>query len=214
MTYDDESIGVLLDEIASERVTPAGGTAVAIAGAMGAALCEMVCIHTLTADDARAGGPEDGSNGRDTDVGLDPTDATRLRELRADLGRQRDALLALARRDADLVDELFGRDAAPSERLWKRAAGIPLAIAETSLAVLEAAGIAIERGRRGVTADAKTGAYLADAAVQASIATVKTNLETISDASLNASFRERVESLERSAATLRDALLTERDVNP
>ena len=84
MTVADRTIGEFLNDIASENVTPAGGTAAAIGGATGAALCETVCIHTIERD-----GPADGK--------------TELAEIRTDLGTQRAHLLDLAERDAEVV---------------------------------------------------------------------------------------------------------------
>ena len=194
-------------------MTPAGGTVVAIAGAMSAALCEMACIHTI---DAR-------SDAADADDAVEA-----ITDLRADLAGQRRRLLALAEQDATLVDELFGSgsdaasdgdhvagdssdDTTPvsdSDRLAKRAAGIPLATAEAALAVLEDAAVVIERGRESVAADARAGAYLADAAVQASLATVRTNMAAMDDASYAAELGDRSDDVATTAAKLRRDVLS------
>ncbi|MFC6872213.1 cyclodeaminase/cyclohydrolase family protein [Halobellus marinus] len=202
MASDDRTIEEYLAAIASEQVAPAGGSAVAIAGAMGAALCEMVCIHTLAArEDPNRDATAD-TDCPDTNIRADgePT----LRELQTDLERERGRLLALAGGDAELVEDLFGGGADGSTaRLRKRATGVPLAIAEASVTVLEGATIASERGRPGVAADATTGAYLADAAIRASLATVRTNLETLSDDEFAADVAERMATIEAAAAALR-----------
>jgi formiminotetrahydrofolate cyclodeaminase len=54
MTYADDSIDDFLSAVASESVTPAGGTTAAVVGATGAALCEMVCLHSSDVADADA----------------------------------------------------------------------------------------------------------------------------------------------------------------
>ncbi|MFB6091803.1 MAG: cyclodeaminase/cyclohydrolase family protein [Haloquadratum sp.] len=172
------SLRTLLDDVAADRVAPAGGTGAAVTGAMGAALCEMVCLHT--------------------DAG----------NLRSDLERRRQSLLALADRDAAVVDELFGGGQAaegPSAdaRLQKRATGVPLAVAEASLAVLAGADRLLEGGRSGVLADAETGAYLADAALRASLATVRINLDALADPAFAATVADRADSIEGSAAETR-----------
>ena len=198
MSYDDVRIGAFLDDVASERVAPAGGTVVAVTGAMGAALCEMACVHTMSAretSDATVQHGTDGAAERSFD------------SIRGDLARRRRELLALAAQDATLVDELFGSDAGePTDRLAKRAAGIPLATAESSLAVLEAA-VVVERGRSGVAADARAGAYLADAAVQASISTVRVNAAALSDRSFAETMTARADALSASAADVRSDVL-------
>lgn len=188
MTHDDTSIGEFLNAIASERVAPAGGTAAAISGATGAALCEMVCVHTAAA----AG---------------DEGEPDALAALRSGLRRRRRKLVALGNRDAALVDDVFGDGREPSARLHRRAAGIPLAVAEAAAGVLTDAGTAHERGRPGVAADAKTGAYLADAAVGASLETVRINTAALEDRSFAADLEERATRVEQSAAAVSARLL-------
>jgi len=198
VTYDDTPIGEFLDAIASERVTPAGGTAAAITGATGAALCEMVCVHTVDAADVRS------DAGSEATVG--ESDGESLTELRTGLRRRRRKLLALGGKDATLVDELFGDEGTPSTRLQRRAAGIPLAIAEEAVAVLTDAETACRRGRSGVAADAKTGAYLADAAVRASLETVRINVAALPDRSFAMDLEDRAATVDESAAAIRRRL--------
>ena len=182
----EQSLSSFLDEVASERVAPAGGTAIAATGAMGAALCEMVCIHTLAARDADA-------------------DTSSLPALRSDLERQRRSLLALAAQDAAVVDELFGGDGeGPSERLSKRAVGIPLAVAESCFRVLEVAERVTELGSGGVVADARIGASLAAAALQAALWMVRGNLDALSAPSFAADIADRADAIERAAADIAD----------
>ena len=199
MSYDDVRIGAFLDDVASERVAPAGGTVVAVTGAMGAALCEMACIHTMSARETSDAAVRYGTDG----------EVERSFEaIRGDLARRRRELLALATQDATLVDELFGGDAGePADRLEKRAAGIPLATAESSLAVLQDAAVVVGRGRSGVVADARSGAFLADAAVQASLSTVRVNAAALSDRSFAETMAARADALSASAADVRSDVL-------
>ncbi|QCC47560.1 cyclodeaminase/cyclohydrolase family protein [Halobellus limi] len=199
MSYDDVRIGAFLDDVASERVAPAGGTVVAVAGAMGAALCEMACIHTTNAGEASDATVRQGDGAAERSFEV----------IRDDLARQRRELLALAAQDATLVDELFGGDGEPTDRLAKRASGIPLATAESSLAVLEDAAAVVERGRSGVAADARAGAYLADAAVQASLSTVRVNAAALSDHSFAETMTDRADAVSSSAAEVRSEILSD-----
>ena len=50
MTFADQSIDEFLESVASATVTPSGGAVAAVCGAAGAALCQMVCIHTAGKD--------------------------------------------------------------------------------------------------------------------------------------------------------------------
>lgn len=56
MNFADQTISEFLEDVAATTVTPSGGAVAAIGGAFGAALCEMVCIHTIkNNDDPRFG---------------------------------------------------------------------------------------------------------------------------------------------------------------
>ena len=77
------------------------------------------------------------------------------------------------------------------------------------MAVLEAAAVVIDRGNPRVAADAKAGAYLVDAAVRASLATVRTNVEALDDASYAARLDERSARIAATAAELRRDVFSE-----
>lgn len=181
MNYGEQSIDEFLSGVASEEVTPAGGTAAAVAGATGAALCEMVCIHAIES-------PDDG------DVSAE------LAPIRDDLQWYRTRLLALADADADAVAALLAAlpsgDADPET---KRATGVPLAVAEAGAAVLDHATVVTEAGNRTAAPDAVTGAILAHAAVRAAAFTVRSNVERIDDPSFVDEVRRRTAAVERAA---------------
>ena len=213
MTYDDAPIGEFLDDIASERVAPAGGTAAATTGAIGAALCEMVCVHTMAAEEDGSDNPAGATHVQRVESTPDQDHAASSRdrepsfpEVRAGLRRRRKALLALADRDGAVVEKLFGADSASSTRVQRRAAGIPLAVSEAALDVLLDAETLFRHGRPGVAADAKTGAYLADAAVRASIETVRINVAALPEGSFAADVERRAADVTESAATVRGRL--------
>lgn len=181
MEYAEQSITAFLDGVASETVTPAGGAAAAVVGATGAALCEMVCVHTLRADEC-----DDGT-------------ATDLATLRDDLHAVRDQLLALADADGAAVDALLSaRDAdAPATTEAKRATAVPLAVAEACLAVVEGSTVVVEAGTPRAVPDAVTGATLAHAASRASLSTVRANLAGIDEQSFVEEMQRRAAAVER-----------------
>jgi formiminotetrahydrofolate cyclodeaminase len=189
MTYADDSIDDFLSAVASESVTPAGGTTAAVVGATGAALCEMVCLHS--SDVANA----------DTDAETGTTGAD-LPSIRDDLRWYRGRLLALADADADAVATLLAAqptDGAGATPEAKRATGVPLAIAEACSAVLDHAPVVTEVGSPVAVPDAVTGAVLARAAVRAATFTVRHN----ADRSATTAFAD--EMVRRTAAVERDA---------
>lgn len=169
MSHADRTVRTLLADLAAETVPPAGGTATAVVGAVGASLCELVCRH---ADDP---------------VDLDGTAASRR------LATRRERLLVLADADAAVVDALFGGDGGQRER--KRAVGVPLAVAEACVAVLEAGACVVERVDGPVVADAVSGIYLAHGALRAALFTLRENLP-VDDAAFVADVDRRAVDLE------------------
>ncbi|WP_324759450.1 cyclodeaminase/cyclohydrolase family protein [Haloarcula montana] len=183
MDYGSRSLDQFLDDIASTAVTPAGGTAAAVVGATGAALCEMVCLHTLERGECRADA------------------AAELRDARADLQELRTRLMTLGESDASAVDDLLATlpaDDATAE--LKRATGVPLTIAEACLAVVEIGTVVTTHGNENARPDAVTGRLLAHAAMRATAFTARENLTRIDDQSFVADVTARLDEIERAAA--------------
>jgi formiminotetrahydrofolate cyclodeaminase len=191
MSYEDRTIGEFLDGVASRKVTPAGGTATGLVGAIGTALCEMVCLQTI------------GKDGY-ADVEVE------MVEILDDLGTQREFLLELADRDADVVDELLATSPDDPDRVaaGKRATGVPLAIAEACVPVLEHAAVLAEKGSRNAVPDAGTGSYLVYGALRASVFTVRCNLGRIADPSFVEEMGTRATELERSGETAFESVMS------
>ena len=170
MTFAERTIDEFIDDVAASAVTPSGGAVAAVGGAFGAALCEMVCIHTIERDDYA-------------------DERAELSTIRAELETRRTRLLKLADEDSIAVDELQAAFETPSdenraelidERL-RRAADVPLDIAEACLDVLDHATVVTTKGNQNALADAGTGAFLAHAALEAAVFTVQSNLELIEE---------------------------------
>ncbi|PSP60091.1 formimidoyltetrahydrofolate cyclodeaminase [Halobacteriales archaeon QH_7_66_37] len=180
-SYRTQPIEKFLSGIASRRVTPAGGSASAVSGAIGASLCEMVCLHTVE----KAG---------------DDAVSQELVEAGETLRTQRDGLLTLADADAAVVDGLFGANGDQrDEQQLKRAIGIPLTIARACLTVVESAEVVANISTRTALADAATGVMLARAALQASLFTARSNLDAVPDQSFVDGIGRRTTGIERTA---------------
>ncbi|MFC7209123.1 cyclodeaminase/cyclohydrolase family protein [Natronoarchaeum sp. GCM10025321] len=165
MTFADQTIGEFLEAIASEQVTPSGGAVAGVGGAMGAALCEMVCIHTIEAGEA------------------DPrADLAGVRDTLVD---RRSRLLDLADEDAAIVDDVQAAFASGDDdriqRTSKRATEVPLETATACLDIVEAAVTVTREGRSVAVPDAAVGALLAHAALDGCMSTVHANLAAIDD---------------------------------
>lgn len=185
MTYRDQPFGRFLDDVASENVIPAGGTATALVGATGASLCEMGCIHTV------------GKEGYD-DV------AAELAAAREDLEDRRTRLLDLADADADAVERLLAAsdEAEGDLTAVKRATTVPLSIAELCLEVLKRGETVSEAASPTVLPDVGVGVCLTQSALRASVFTVRTNLGHVDDASFVEDARERAADAETGAESV------------
>jgi formiminotetrahydrofolate cyclodeaminase len=181
MDYRTPTVNEFLARIASENVTPAGGTAAAVVGAIGTSLCEMVCIHTIEHDEYAS-------------VAADMAD------IRDELQRQREHLLDLAERDATVVDELFSTTTGETDQSdIKRSIGVPLTIAVACGTVLDLAIEITAKGNRNALADAGTGVFLVHAALRASVFTVRNNLDQVSDQSFIHEIEQRITQIESRA---------------
>lgn len=178
MSYEDKTVAELLSRIASDRVAPAGGTAVAIVGAIGAALCEMTCIHT---------------------VNKSQSEAEHLAAVADELQRQQTSLLHLADTDANVVDRLFsGPGGEVDQSELKQSVGVPLTIADACLDVLTLAVDVTEKGDKNAVLDAGTGVFLVHAALRASVFTVRSNVDEVSDPSFVSEIERRVAEITES----------------
>ncbi|KAA9395894.1 formimidoyltetrahydrofolate cyclodeaminase [Haloarcula sp. CBA1130] len=193
MTFADQSIDEFLAAVASGQVTPSGGAVAAIGGAMGAALCEMVCIHTV--------GPN----------GSEPA-ADELREVGDALADCREQLLTLADEDAAAVDAVGAAfEHGDDDRIQaasKRSTEVPLETAEVCLGVVKHACTVTAKGTPVAVPDAVVGALIAAAALQASAATVRANLDMINHDSFAAAMKQRVDEAEAAGeAALEEAVV-------
>lgn len=181
MDYRTPTIDEFLARIASENVTPAGGTAAAVVGAIGTSLCEMVCIHTINHDEYAS-------------VAAD------MAEIRDELHRQQEHLLDLAEKDAVVVDELFSTTTGETDQSdIKRSIGVPLTVAVACETVLDLAIEITAKGNRNALPDAGTGVFLVHAALRASVFTVRENLDQVSDQSFIHETEQRITQIESRA---------------
>lgn len=195
MNHRDVSINRFLDFVAAEEVTPAAGSVTAMVGAGGAALVEMVCHHSRSTERPAAV-------------------LEQLEETGEGLRMVRERLLDLSEADANAVDALLDvnqthRNDSPEA---KRATGVPLAIAEAGLDVLNAAPFVLKHGNRNAVPDGITGVLLTHVTIQASIYLVRTNLEFIDDSTFRQEMDERATEVESSAEEIYRSLLETEDL--
>ena len=170
MTVDD-----FIDQLASAAPTPGGGSASALAGAMAAAMVEMVCNLTVGREKFR-------------DVeGEMRTVLARARELREQMlaavdedTRSYNAVSEAYKLPRETGAQKAERTAAIQSAL-KRASEVPLTVARAAYETSQLAQIAIEKSNPNVASDARVARLLADAAMEGAAANVEINLGSIKD---------------------------------
>lgn len=172
---EQDGIREYLDALASGESTPGGGSATALAGALGAALGSMVANFTV-------GKP------KYADVDAEMRQALqRTEELRAELTELMPAdeeaygkVTTAYKLPKDTDEEQAARSAAIQEAL-KAAADVPLAVARCCCEVLKLSVALAEKGNPYLVADAGVAARLADAALQSAWLNVEINVRSIKD---------------------------------
>lgn len=190
MTYRERPLGAFLADVAAPDgdgtgvVTPAGGSTAAVVGAAGAALCEMACGYTA----------------RETAVGLTAAND--------DLTTARTRLVGLADADAAAVEGLLAAPDDDREVELKRAAGVPLAVAEACLVVVDRGATVAADCWAPVAPDAASGAWLAHGALRAAALTTRANLPEVRtvDPAVADGVEARVDGTEVAAADALDRL--------
>jgi formiminotetrahydrofolate cyclodeaminase len=188
------SVTALLDAFASSDPTPGGGSAAALAGALGASLLAMVAGMPKT----KTGAPE----------AREALDAARTRLMTA-----RATLTDLVDRDSaayDLVVSAYrrpkGTDAEKAERknaiqqAMRVATEVPLETATTCAAVLTDAAIVGEHGNPNASSDVGTAIALLRAGIRGAELNVEINVGSLTDAALVAHMRSTLAAAVQAAS--------------
>ena len=161
------SIESFLAEISSANPTPGGGSVAALCAASAAGLALMVCA-----------------------VGLKKEKSATVYELAARLGPLKEALLELVSRDAEAFDAVIEAyrlskedktKAGAIEAALRRAAEVPLQVAEHSVRLLELLVQQAPLGVRPCMSDVGVAAILGQAALEAALLNVEINLAAMKD---------------------------------
>lgn len=187
--------------LASDAPTPGGGTAAAIAGAMGASLAGMVATLTLSREKFAA------SHDAVRPIGEAATTA-------------REELLALAQKDADAYEAVVAARRLPKEtdeqkqersrritEATRHAAEVPMQTASVAVRMLEALPELVEKGNPSAASDAGAAALLLEAAVEAALLNVGVNLAGSGDAEFVSRMQKETADLQVEAQRLRAHVL-------
>ncbi len=182
--------------LASDAPAPGGGGAAAIAAAIAAALTSMLANLTI-------GKKKFIDHEEETKELLQQAENSRSRmlELAEADAAVFSAFMNCYRMPKDSEDEKALRDAAICQAA-KKAAEIPLEIAEESLQIMRITARLVQIGNPNVITDGAVGALLARAALRGSVYNILVNLKLTGDAAYNDMLTQKVALLEEEALQL------------
>jgi formiminotetrahydrofolate cyclodeaminase len=189
----------LLASFASPDPTPGGGSASAVAGALGAALLTMVAALPKT----RNGSDEDRAALRTAAAALPQMQQQLTRAVDADTSAY-DAVVAAYKQPKATDAEQAARRAA-IQRALRTATDVPLGVMRVSAAALEQASIVAAHAHRAAASDVGVGVALLSAGLTGARLNVEINLGGLSDAAYKETTVAEVERLADSAARAADA---------
>jgi len=191
VTSGGESLSGFVASVASSNPVPGGGSVAAHAGALAAALAQMVAGLTV---------------GKKKYVAVEP-EMKEAALKAASLGNQ---LAALVKRDADayaMVSDAYKLPKEPADAAARRAdavtsallkaAEVPLETARAAVDVAELALLVAEKGNTNAVTDAGVAALLAAASARGAAYNVRVNVQALDD-------KSKGESLSREASRLAD----------
>lgn len=194
MTFSNHTVSEFLSAIRSSNPTPGGGSASALAGAMGASLLAMVAAlpksKATTAEDA----------GRLQAAGARA--AAIASELEVLVDRDSDAynqVLAAYKLPKGTDDEKAARSAA-IQAGFRAAIAAPLAVMRACAAAAEQGVVVATLGLASASSDVRVGIELLNAALHGAKLNVETNVGSVKDADYLAKVRSDMQEFERAIA--------------
>ena len=190
-----------LDALSSDSPTPGGGTAAAVAGAMGAALAEMVSALTLSKEKYAASHA-----------------AVRPIAEAAQLARAE--FVGLAAEDSQAYDDVVAARRLPREtdeekaarghriaRANRHAAEVPMRTARAAVRLLAALPDLAEKGNPNAVSDVGAAALLLDACVEGALLNVGINLSGIEEPAFVSEMQRETAVLQEQSQRLRSQVV-------
>ncbi len=191
-----EGVDAFIGRVASPAPTPGGGSVAAHAGALGAALTQMVAGLTAgkkkyaSVDAEMRAIAAEGAALRQTLTTLVQRDADAYEAVRSAYQLSADTDGAAALRRAAIQDALYG------------AADVPLETARAAARVAELAAAAAQRGNPNAVSDAGVAALMAEAACKGAVWNVRINIRALADEGVRVATELRCISMQRETAGL------------
>ena len=199
--YATEPLQVYLDDAASKKPAPGGGSVSAAVGALGAALVSMVC--NLTQGREKFAGVE-----AEIAALVEKSEAARvkLEKLLQDDTTAYNGVIDAYKMPKETDAEKAARKAAVQAGLIV-AADVPLEICRVAVEVCRLSKTAAEKGNPQAVTDAGIGAILGEAAVVGAALNVRINLGSIEDCDYTAKAAAEIDAIQQEAAALRAEVL-------
>ena len=199
--YAPEPLQTYLDDAASNKPAPGGGSVSACVGALGAALVSMVC--NLTQGREKFADVE-------TEVvalvGQSEDARRRLEDLLQQDTTAYNGVITAYKMPKETAEEQAARSAAIQSGLIV-AADVPLEICRVAVDVCRLSKVAAEIGNPQAVTDAGIGAILGEAAVVGAALNVRINLGSIKDAAYVEAAASEIDTIQGEAAALRAEVL-------
>lgn len=199
--YASETLRTYLDDAASSKPAPGGGSVSACVGALGAALVSMVCNLTK--------GREKYADVETEILALvEQSDAARerLEQLLQDDTTAYNGVIEAYKLPKDTDEEKAARKAAVQAGLIV-AADVPREICRVAVEVCRLSRVACEIGNPQAVTDAGVGAVLGEAAVVGAALNVLINLGSIEDCDYTSAAAAEIDKIQAEAAALRAEVL-------
>jgi formiminotetrahydrofolate cyclodeaminase len=193
-TFSNMTVAQLLAALASPDPTPGGGTAAAIAGAMGTSLLAMVAGLAKSrnnTDDEKAAL-------RTAKTAIEPLSA-RLTQLADADSASFNAVMAAYRLPKATDDEKAARTRAIQEALHG-ATVVPLDTLRAAVAAIEQGRMVAQHGNRSAASDAAVAIGLLKAAADGAAANVRANLASLKDEAFRTATEAETSRLSQQAA--------------
>jgi formiminotetrahydrofolate cyclodeaminase len=199
--YIAEPLRVYLEDAASNKPAPGGGSVSACAGALGAALVSMVCNLTRGREKFAAVETEIVQLVEASEVAR-----ARLEQLLVEDTTAYNGVITAFKMPKDTDEEKAARKAAVQAGLVV-AADVPLEICKVAVEVCRLSKIAAGIGNPQAVTDAGIGAILGEAAVVGAALNVRINLGSIEDGVYTSAAAARIDAIQAEAAALRAEVL-------
>jgi formiminotetrahydrofolate cyclodeaminase len=196
----DKPVTSFLDELASNVPAPGGGSVASLSGALGAALVSMVCNLTLG---------KKGYEGVQEEIQALLAQSEGLRHEMTDLLEADVAAYTAYSQTAKMpreTDEQKARRAVAMQAALKKAAMVPMQIAETAVKVMNLCMPAAEKGNKGAVSDVGVAVLMAEAALRSAALNVLINLAAIKDLQFVADKRAQLDRLLAGKGVVRDQI--------